>query len=173
MKNPIKDTISILWGDSPCLFIFGFLLTPIVFALLPFCIKIESIQDVSGNIISGLSLFVGILFSIIIVVSDKVQSKKEISNANPTQSNTQRTNAYIKFGQQSISLIYCCLYVSLSLILLLILCQFKLDKEYEAFNSIWLKANQFIINFLSAILFLLVFYVLKYMRHFFYGIITH
>ena len=156
--------------------IFFFLFVPLLIATLPLYVKFELSDDgISGNIISGLSLFIGFFFSLIFVISDRVQFKKdEIVNrendAIPDRSRIAKLNAYINFGQQLVGTISSTVYISLGLIVLILLSELRVNiQSLPEFNTWYLLILQTINLYLGTILLYFIVHILKEMYDFFYG----
>ena len=178
MIKTIIKAIKIMWGTK---FIMVFVIFPLLFALLPFFITI-SLPDISGNFISGLSLFVGLLFTLIITLSDKVQTKKDALENTSDAGAISTVNAYINFAEKAITIITATVYIGLFLMVLLLLSQLQLVDIYDYaknsesvkikitnFNIWWAKIVMSIITFLGMVFLLFITYILKLTHDFFYG----
>jgi hypothetical protein len=177
MINTIVKTIKNIANEkSPGHVIVFFVLVPIVISVAPLFLDFTISDDgISGNIISGLSLFIGFFFSLIFVISDRVQFKKdEILNREnevaPDRSRIAKLNAYIKFGQQLVGTVSTTVYISLVLIILILLSELRIKIElFPEFNTWYLTFIQSINLYLGTILLYLIIHILKDMYDFFYG----
>lgn len=174
MFTIIKETIGNLYRESHMKFVAFFVIIPIIFIIISFCIDFHTSSDIDGNFISGLSLLIGFSFSTIVVISDKVQSKKEAIQALADLNDSKRAlmNAYIKFGKETVSTISASVYIGLLLIIILILKQFKLGKcdcNYICINQWWESFCNAIIIYFTIIFLYLIFNILKSIYEYFYG----
>ncbi|WP_343635235.1 hypothetical protein [Fluviicola sp.] len=180
MINTIKDTVChVAKEKSRGHVIIFFVLIPLVISTLPLYLTFSLADDgISGNIISGLSLFIGFFFSLIFVISDRVQFKKDEilnreSDGTPDRSRIAKLNAYIDFGKQLVGTISSTVYISLGLIILILLSELRLESTFlPDFNKWYLLIIQTVGLYLGSILLYLIVTILKEMYDFFYGQIS-
>jgi uncharacterized membrane protein (DUF485 family) len=172
MINIIKKTILYIAEEKSNLHVLLFFFCfPFLIATLPLFFNFQlNEESESGNIISGLSLFIGFFFSLIFVISDRVQLKKDelTKLAEIDLSRKARLNEYIDFGQKLVGTITSTVYISLILIVLILLSEVR-------FNFKWISNNTTAIVFQTINLYLgtnllyLIVFILNEMYDFFYG----
>lgn len=147
------------------------IILPSVVCALPFIFHFEVLDNgMAGNIISGLSLFIGFFFSLIFVISDRVQLKKdEILRCSADASKLAKLNAYIAFGQKLVGTISTTVYISLLLIVFLLLSQISFKNNSYNVNLYINYTFRTINLYLGTILLYFIVHILKEMYDFFYG----
>jgi hypothetical protein len=172
MENKFKETLNILLKEKSKISLFLFLIfIPLIISLFHFFFDIKSLQDVTSNFIAGLSLFIGLFFSLIVVISDKVQSRKDElkNNTEINDSMIQKVEAYKNFGKNTVSIITISVYIGLLIIILLIISQYKLEILDKKNHTIILKISQSIVLYFSCVFVYFIIYILQSMYDFFYG----
>lgn len=101
-----NDAIDILKKDSSSWsFYFVYYVFPIIISLIIiFCLSININTDLFRNLIAGISLFSGLLFSIIFIVSNNYKDRK-VSYNSKDEENKRYLKAYYDFSTNLISLI--------------------------------------------------------------------
>lgn len=172
MSNFLKVNIQYIAKEKNILHvIIYFFIIPLIVSASPICFNFELItNEGAGNIISGLSLFIGFFFSLIFVISDRIQLKKdELKSCNEIErSRKSLLNAYIDFGQRIVGTITLTVYVSLALIVLILLSEVQFNFTFITNSSITIFL-QTINLYLGTILLYLIVFILNEMYNFFYG----
>jgi hypothetical protein len=172
MNNIIKNTILHIAREKTNLHVIIFFFCfPILIATIPLLMNFQLNEKAeSGNIISGLSLFIGFFFSLIFVISDRVQLKKdELTKVVEIDlSRIAKLNEYIYFGQKLVGTITSTVYISLILIVLILLSEVSFNINWITNQNI-AKVFQTINLYLGTILLYLIVFILNEMYDFFYG----
>lgn len=174
MITNFRETYKVIRAERSGLMTFlAFFLIPAIVSALPLVFPLITLSDISSNFISGLSLFVGILFSLIITISDKVKSKKEELGGSQDASHQARLSAYIKFGQDTVTVVTTVVYISIVIIVSILLSQMCLDVSKANFvNIIWGKIIITVQLYLGTVLLYLTYYIITAMYDFFFGDMT-
>jgi|SRR5690554_491469 len=104
-------------------------LAPIIISFVLFFMTdfSQHLKEFSSDILTGISIFSGLLFSLIIVIVDKAKTRKTelINNKNDEIKNY--VNKYLRFSEQLISQISLSIIYSFTIIIILILSSISID----------------------------------------------
>ncbi|MBI9055978.1 MAG: hypothetical protein JEY96_19305 [Bacteroidales bacterium] len=129
-----KDALKAIKNDaSRWSFIFIYYIIPICIALLIHYINYELNTELFGNLIGGISLFAGLLFSIIFVVSNNLNSRK-IQYQSQNEEDKRYIENYRNFSNNIVYLISYTVVKSIIIIVLLILADAYFDYLNETAN---------------------------------------
>lgn len=174
MIGNFRQTYKLIRAEKSGLKTFlSFVFVPLIVSALPLVFPLVSLSDIGSNFLAGLSLFVGILFSLIITISDKVKTKKEELGNSADASHLARLSAYIKFGQDTVTVIISVVYLSIITIVTILISQLCLDMpNAQIANLIWTKVITAIQLYLGCVLLYLTYYIITAMYEFFFGDMT-
>jgi len=115
-----KDAIEAIKKDSNLFsFYLFYYLIPLGLAILVHLIKYDINTNLFGNLISGISLFAGLLFSIIFIVSSNFNSRK-VELDKREEENKRFLNTYKAFASNIVALISYTVIKSIFIIIILI-----------------------------------------------------
>jgi len=162
-----KDAISsIQKGSSKLSFILVYYGIPLVCAVAIHLVNYDVNTDLFGNLISGISLFAALLFSIIFVVSNNLNSRKNQYKSNDEE-NIRYLSNYKNFANSLVSLISYTIVKAIMIVVILIISDAYFDYLNEKSNLllkiIWDILIVLLVQFLLYIIIILrEMYVMQY-----------
>lgn len=159
IKTIRKEAIDSLYHDTrdkklipKYAFIIVYYVFPFVISIILVVLKLFLNEDSITYFITGISIFAGLFFNLLIVVSDKMDKRKKLlfSKYEPTSNYAQD---YKKFSERLIASISYSIFISIILIGIMFLTQLKYEKllvfcSSNCVNKITNISNYFF-NFLS------------------------
>ncbi len=112
-------------------------------------------SEVSNYLITGVSIFAGLFFNLLLVIADKLKTRREVLENNKSESKENYLTRFETFSSQFVSIISYAIIQSIWLILLMLLCRVhNYNEVYSKFEImfyvIWLLTYLF--NFLAVVL---------------------
>lgn len=148
-------------------FFLTILLFPVIVAILSIFFNIN-LNNVADKLISGVSIFIGVLFSLIILIAGKSKEyKQKISHQNIEDSEINNAKAHLNFAKELIAEISLSIMITLFLIIALVCSSIYIDYGMSDLNVILTQINLFFIVYFSVLLLFITIDLLKSMFSFF------
>lgn len=122
---------------------------------LPFCVSICLLlvgvtidTDIANYFITGISIFAGLFFNLLLVVADKLNVRKRLLDTDPNEETRNYVKRYRHFSEQLISQISYGIVISIGLIVLMFLTHFKnwLPQTENCYVIIGYKVLKYLLN---------------------------
>lgn len=130
---------------------------PTICSILLLALGIFMSDEVSNYLITGVSIFAGLFFNLLLIIADKLKLRKEMFNS----ANTEAKDNYLKrfeiFSSQFISTISYAIIQSIWLILLMLLCKIEVFQSELTNNHIISYIVLFFIYLFNFLTYLLAF----------------
>lgn len=127
---------------------FYFYITPLIISVILLIIGVTITNDIANYFITGISIFAGLFFNLLLVVSDKLNIRKRLLDTDPNEETRNYVIRYRHFSEQLISQISYSIVISISLIILMFMTHFKtwLPKTDHCSIIIIYKSLKYILN---------------------------
>lgn len=127
-------------STSKILVFFYYYLIPLIIGLTLIAFEFKIDKDISTYLITGLSIFAGLFFNLLIVVSDKMRQRKVLYNSEKDDEKDY-AELYKTFSEQLIAYISYAIILSLLLIILMFITQLNLKNFNHLIFSDSIKEN--------------------------------
>lgn len=127
-------------STSKILVFFYYYLIPLIIGLTLIAFEFKIDKDISTYLITGISIFAGLFFNLLIVVSDKMRQRKVLYNSEKDDEKNY-AELYKTFSEQLIAYISYAIILSLLLIILMFITQLNLKNFNHLIFSDSIKEN--------------------------------
>lgn len=127
-------------STSKILVFFYYYLIPLIIGLTLIAFEFKIDKDISTYLITGISIFAGLFFNLLIVVSDKMRQRKVLYNSEKDDEKDY-AELYKTFSEQLIAYISYAIILSLLLIILMFITQLNLKNFNHLIFSDSIKEN--------------------------------
>lgn len=127
---------------------FYFYITPLIVSVILLIVGVRINNDIANYFITGISIFAGLFFNLLLVVSDKLNIRKRLLDTDPNEETRNYVIRYRHFSEQLISQISYTIVISISLIILMFMTHFKtLLPKTDQISIIFLyKTLKYVLN---------------------------
>lgn len=128
--------------------IFYYYILPLFISLLFLAFGVTINSEIANYFITGISIFAGLFFNLLLVVADKLNVRKRLLETDQNEETKNYVTRYRHFSEQLIAQISYGIVISIILIILMFLTNFKTWLPHTDISSIKLiyKALKYILN---------------------------
>lgn len=106
IKDIVYDGYKSIKGNSSfLLFVLIYILSPIAIAAFVWCKHWSISNDITSDIIGGIGLFAGLMFTLLFVVTSNYKNRKEQLSSNQDDETVNYIERYRKFTENTVALI--------------------------------------------------------------------
>ncbi|PRX56372.1 hypothetical protein CLV81_0369 [Flagellimonas meridianipacifica] len=130
-----RDAVSSLYknenGDSSKKWVANFYynIIPFVVSLILVVFGVFLTSDVSNYLITGVSIFAGLFFNLLLIIADKLKLRRELLESNDTEAKENYLKRFEIFSSHFISTISYAIILSLWLIILMLFCRVNVFQD--------------------------------------------
>ncbi len=149
LSEIVKDGLSAIKGDSGMMSFMGiFLVLPVCITTLLWYFDYKISNDITSNIIGGIGLFAGLMFTLLFVVANNYKDRKASINSSDEE-DVRYIKRYKEFADNIISLISISIVYAGALVLLIVVYSSSIE------SVLWIDVYSTVSEYLSPVIILL------------------